>query len=192
MSARLFCFSCVFVSAVHALNIVSNGPSLKRGPAQGASTVQLPKDKLADVFSQFDTDGNGFLDEAELAAAFEAMGHPATAATIHHSFSLMDKNHDGLISIDEFRAIDIQNIMPSLAEISMADNNRVFEDVVEPIANLRDQKLAKEKPKEYCADRCLTLGFCEVLEDFLEMSTAQVQAFCESCAGEDECELAYL
>jgi hypothetical protein len=42
-----------------------------------------------------------------------------------------------------------------------------------------------------CADRCLATGYCDVLEDIYEMTTAQVMKFCEHCTGNDECELSY-
>ena len=35
-----------------ALNIVANGPTLKKHKAMGASTIQMPKDHLAEVRSK--------------------------------------------------------------------------------------------------------------------------------------------
>ena len=56
---------------------------------------------------------------------------------------------------------------------------------------LRDAKLAKDDTRRFCLDRCLATGFCDGLEDLLQMSTAQVRQFCESCSSTDECELVY-
>jgi hypothetical protein len=177
-----------------ALNIVSNGPALKRAPAKGASTVVLPSDKLAEAFKRFDKDGNGFLDEKELSAAFLAAGLPANEDAIQHSMSILDADRDGRISLKEFTSMASQNLMPSLAEMSMQDNGHAFDGAVEAYAdygNRRDRMLAAKDTKRYCAERCLATGYCDALEDFLHMSTMQVQKFCESCAGEDECSLGY-
>lgn len=99
------------------------------------------------------------------------------------------------MSLAEFKELAYQTAMPSLAEISARDMNReIIENVGaddEYTTSVRDQRLAKNNPKAYCIDRCLSTGYCEVLEDFMEMTTNQVKAFCESCAGEDECELSY-
>jgi hypothetical protein len=154
-----------------------------------------PMDNMEWAFKYFDVDNSGFLDATELKDAFAAVGQPVDDATLKHSFSLIDTNHDGKISLDEFRVMATQNVVPSLAESFMFDNDHAFETngdmIFEGYANLRDQKMASEDPKKYCADRCLATGFCEVLEDFYDMTTSQVQNFCEACAGSDECELSY-
>lgn len=49
-------------------------------------------------FAQIDTNGDGFLDEAEIAAYFETMGQPVPAELWEHE----DKNGDGKVSWDEF------------------------------------------------------------------------------------------
>ena len=161
---------------------------------RGASAVPMPSDKLAEAFKRFDADSNGFLDESELAAAFAAVGQPATPDVIHHSFSLLDKNHDGRISLSEFKDMATQNIIPALAQSFMNDNDHLFEanDIeFSDGQRRRDEKLAQEDPKAYCADRCLATGYCDVIEDIYEMTTTQVQKFCEHCGGADECELSY-
>jgi len=154
-----------------------------------------PFDKMEWIFKYFDDDRNGFLNKEELKNAFEAIGQPVTDSTLEHSFSLIDTNHDGKISLDEFRVMVAQNVIPSLATASMRDNDHVFAANEDASAvygtSFRDAKLAAENPKAYCADRCLATGFCDALEDFYDMSTSQVQTFCEACAGDDECELAY-
>lgn len=40
-----------------ALNIVSNGPALKKAPAMGASTVKMPVDHLQAIFKKLDANG---------------------------------------------------------------------------------------------------------------------------------------
>ena len=136
---------------------------------------------------------NGYLDESELGAAFEALGKPADPETIHHSFSLLDKNHDGMVDLAEFKAMADQNVVPSLADIFMRDAGHVFEEngdaMFADASYRRDAKLAKENPKAWCADRCLSTGHCEVLEDIYDMTSTQIMSFCDRCAGEDECVL---
>ena len=44
-------------SAAYALNIVAQGPNLKKKAAIGASTVSMPKDHLKKIFQMLDTDG---------------------------------------------------------------------------------------------------------------------------------------
>merc|ERR1719506_977669 len=95
-----------------------------------------------------------------------------------------------------FGLLDVydQNLAPALADTSMLDNGHSFEvnaDESEVFQRRRDEKLARTNPKAWCADRCLATGYCDVLEDFYEMTTSQVQSFCEKCAGSDECELSY-
>ena len=78
---------------------------------------------------------------------------------------------------------------------SAKDNERDPELVEEPIyssgTRRRDEALFNRDRHAWCADRCLATGYCDVLEDIYQMSTTEVQKFCEKCAGDDECELGY-
>ena len=56
----------------------------------------------------------------------------------------------------------------------------------------RDLRLAKENTHRFCLDRCLATGYCDALEDLLEMSSDQVRQFCDSCTRDDECRLDYV
>ncbi len=56
----------------------------------------------------------------------------------------------------------------------------------------RDEKLAQQDTRRWCADRCLATGYCDAVEDIYDMTTAQVKKFCENCAGEEECTLDYV
>ena len=47
----------LLVGTATGLNIVANGPTLKRKAATGASTVSMPSDKLAVAFHAADIDG---------------------------------------------------------------------------------------------------------------------------------------
>ena len=65
------------------------------------------------------------------------------------------------------------------------------EDTLSPVQKVRDSRLAERDTRAWCLDRCLATGFCDTLEDLWAMNTEQVIAFCEQCAGEDECALDY-
>jgi len=70
----------------------------------------------------------------------------------------------GKISLDEFRVMAAQNLVPSLADTFMHDNGRDFEandeNVYADARRRRDEKLQANDPKAWCADRCLATG-CE-------------------------------
>merc|ERR550514_844402 len=121
-----------FLASASALNIVAHGANnLKARTKLPAAPIVTPDTKLATIFKLHDSDNNGFLDAQELKAAFIALGHPATEETIKHSLSLLDKDHDGKISLAEFAAMESQNVMPTLAHISARDNGHAFEEIVD-------------------------------------------------------------
>ncbi|KAL7559562.1 hypothetical protein ACA910_009962 [Epithemia clementina (nom. ined.)] len=56
----------------------------------------------------------------------------------------------------------------------------------------KDQLLASQHPEQYCADRCLATGHCDVYEDIFDLTPQQVLDFCQDCVlsdGEEPCEL---
>jgi hypothetical protein len=63
------------------------------------------------------------------------------------------------------------------------------ETMEETARTIRDGKLAERDTRKWCLDRCLATGYCDAVEDLLEMTTEQVRKFCEECASLDECEL---
>ena len=85
-----------------------------------------------------------------------------------------------------------QTRIPSLAEVFARDVGHTFEanDLTsQDVQRRRDELLVQKNSAQYCADRCLNAGYCDVLEDFFTMTTAQVRRFCEKCHSNDECEL---
>ena len=60
-------------------------------------------------------------------------------------------------------------------------------NTINPMQLRRDKKLAEKNPQQYCADRCVATGNCDVYEDIFEMSPTQVMEFCNDCVlAEDE------
>jgi len=63
----------------------------------------------------------------------------------------------------------------------------VAPDTINPMQFKRDKRLAEKDPQQYCADRCVATGNCEVYEDIYHLSPSQVMAFCTDCVlAEDE------
>ena len=63
-------------------------------------------------------------------------------------------------------------------------------DAINPMQLRRDKKLAAKDPQQYCADRCVATGNCEVYEDIYHMSPSRVMEFCTGCvlAEDDDAE----
>lgn len=51
----------------------------------------------------------------------------------------------------------------------------------------KDEKMMESDPMRYCADRCVSTGNCDVLEDMFDFSPEEVIKFCTECVlSEDE------
>ncbi|KAL3940609.1 MAG: hypothetical protein SGBAC_004893 [Bacillariaceae sp.] len=51
----------------------------------------------------------------------------------------------------------------------------------------KDKRMAEKNPAQYCADRCIATGHCDVYEDVFDFSPAEVLQFCTDCVlSEDE------
>mmetsp|Transcript_7744 Transcript_7744/g.32034 ORF Transcript_7744/g.32034 Transcript_7744/m.32034 type:complete len:140 (-) Transcript_7744:274-693(-) len=60
-----------------------------------------------------------------------------------------------------------------------------------------EKRQAIENTANWCLERCIKLGHCEVFEDLNKMTTAQVQDFCKACILEgentpDECDISFM
>ncbi|CAJ1962038.1 unnamed protein product [Cylindrotheca closterium] len=56
----------------------------------------------------------------------------------------------------------------------------------------KDRRMAEKNPAQYCADRCIATGHCDVYEDIFDMSPEQVIEFCTDCVlseGEEPCDV---
>ena len=62
----------------------------------------LDAERLDQIFAQIDTDGSGSIDIGELQVALTQVGKDTTAIGV--LLSTADKNHDGKLSKEEFRA----------------------------------------------------------------------------------------
>lgn len=54
---------------------------------------------------------------------------------------------------------------------------------------LKDKRLAESNPAQYCADRCIATGNCDVYEDVFKFTPEEVMEFCSDCVlatGQDE------
>jgi len=67
--------------------------------------MDLMGSQLDKVFKMMDVSGDGQLDEAELKRAYELAGRPASDESIKKAIQLLDKDNDGLINLEEFKAI---------------------------------------------------------------------------------------
>ncbi|GKY94866.1 hypothetical protein MPSEU_000451500 [Mayamaea pseudoterrestris] len=56
----------------------------------------------------------------------------------------------------------------------------------------KDKRLAKEDPRRYCAERCISTGHCDVYEDIFDFSPTEVLEFCNDCVlgeGDEPCDI---
>jgi hypothetical protein len=65
------------------------------------------------------------------------------------------------------------------------------DEALTPGQRLKDERMVQNDTRKWCQDRCITLGYCDVVEDLYEMDTTDVLKFCQECASLDECELTY-
>ena len=62
------------------------------------------RDETFEIFKSFDRDGSGSIDRAELARLLEALGQDETEEELAVALEVIDVNHSGRISWDEFKA----------------------------------------------------------------------------------------
>ena len=86
----------------------------------------------------------------------------------------------------EFKAKNSKIMEPTLPTSFDYDNYAALNDGMTNVERRRDIRLAHDHPERYCADRCVSTGHCDVLEDFLEMDAKEVVEFCTDCVLSEE------
>lgn len=86
----------------------------------------------------------------------------------------------------------IDPILPT--DFDLQDFNSINSDFggQDEIEKRRDMRMARNSPEKYCADRCVSTGYCDVYEDLFDMSADEVMQFCEECVlseKEDPCDI---
>ncbi len=82
----------------------------RRNPPMHAKTSHqeldddTERDEVFEVFKSFDRDGSGSIDAKELTRLFEALGQDLPEEELAVALEVIDVNHSGRISWDEFKA----------------------------------------------------------------------------------------
>lgn len=63
------------------------------------------EEELREAFRVFDRDGDGFISSAELRSLLVSLGLDSSAEVIKKMMNEADRNHDGKIDFNEFRAL---------------------------------------------------------------------------------------
>ena len=63
-----------------------------------------PRDEVWEIFRRYDVNGSGFIDRSELAHLCEALGMALGEDELLVAFDVVDANHSGKISWEEFSA----------------------------------------------------------------------------------------
>jgi hypothetical protein len=63
----------------------------------------------------------------------------------------------------------------AVVELSFEEKANSFREAA------KDKRLAARSPQQYCADRCIATGNCDVYEDIFAFSPEEVMQFCTDC-----------
>lgn len=76
--------------------------------------------ELEPVFKLMDVSGDGQLDQKELKRAFDLVGRPTSEEAIERAIKELDQNNDGLVNLQEFKAIAWATAVDSTPETGAA------------------------------------------------------------------------
>ncbi|MBL8918404.1 MAG: EF-hand domain-containing protein [Myxococcaceae bacterium] len=65
---------------------------------------EVEQDEVFEIFKVYDTDGSGSIDRAEFSRLLEALGQTPGEEELAIALDVVDANHSGRISWDEFKA----------------------------------------------------------------------------------------
>lgn len=65
---------------------------------------EVEQDEVFEIFKVYDTDGSGSIDRAEFSRLLEALGQTPSEDELAIALDVVDANHSGRISWDEFKA----------------------------------------------------------------------------------------
>jgi hypothetical protein len=87
-------------------------------------------------------------------------------------------------------AFEAQASLPSNYEsndyFDLLNQNNNIEYNQESFQKRKDRRMARDSPEQYCADRCVSTGYCDVYEDMFDMSSEEVIKFCKECVLSQE------
>lgn len=82
--------------------------------------MKFLEEELEPVFKLMDTSGDGQLDQKELKRAFDLVGRPTSDEAIERAIKELDQNNDGLVNLQEFKAIAWATAVDSAPETGAA------------------------------------------------------------------------
>ncbi|PKA61755.1 putative calcium-binding protein CML10 [Apostasia shenzhenica] len=85
------------------------------GSQSEPASPEAQKEELERVFRKFDSNGDGKISSAELAAIFESLGHPVGDDELERMMSEADSDGDGFISLEEFLDLNGSKVDPTAA-----------------------------------------------------------------------------
>jgi Ca2+-binding EF-hand superfamily protein len=113
-------------SPLFALALLAGGPALAQAPAPASQqNTRAEVQKMADTrFGAGDANNDGFLSRDEL-QSMTAQATQQVVAQMEQQFTAMDKDKNGQVSLDEFKAAATARVSPnSEAALQRFDTNK--------------------------------------------------------------------